>query len=201
MMHIIVLKRNGDLADSLRMRSQRGIALAMSLTFLLILTLLAVLSMNTGTLQHKMTGNTRDQDIAFQSAESALRFGERTLSEARTAAVTTKAPPPCLGAANNIWCFGTVNWSVESWWNNNSVPYMGDGTKQIVEAAADPRMVIETLGPNEGIEDDPCRVTLTVPRTQGLQDFKCYRTTARGVGVSGVSESVVESFFKILTAK
>lgn len=55
---------------------QQGAVLAVALIFLLVLTLLGVSSMKSTLLEEKMAGNMRDQSLAFQAAEAALRDGE-----------------------------------------------------------------------------------------------------------------------------
>ncbi|HDK45694.1 MAG TPA: PilX protein, partial [Actinobacteria bacterium] len=54
-------------------KKQRGTALIVSLLILLVLTILGVAAMSTTTMEEKMAGNSRKIDLAFQSAESALR--------------------------------------------------------------------------------------------------------------------------------
>ena len=56
---------------------QRGAVLIVSLVFLLIVTLIAVGSMRDTILEEKMAGNTRDRNLAFQSAESGVREAEQ----------------------------------------------------------------------------------------------------------------------------
>lgn len=56
---------------------QRGIALVVSLIFLLVVTLIAVGSIRDTVLEEKMAGNTRDRNIAFQAAESGVREAEQ----------------------------------------------------------------------------------------------------------------------------
>lgn len=56
--------------------SQRGAVLIVSLIFLLVLTILGVSSMRSTVLEEKMAGNMRDQSLAFQAAEVALRDAE-----------------------------------------------------------------------------------------------------------------------------
>jgi len=58
---------------------QQGAVLVISLILLLILTLLGVTSMSSSNLEEKMAGNLRDKEIAFQSAEAALREAERII--------------------------------------------------------------------------------------------------------------------------
>lgn len=57
-------------------RRQAGTVLVISLVILLVLTLLGVASMQTSALQEKMAGNLHDTNLAFQSAEGALRVAE-----------------------------------------------------------------------------------------------------------------------------
>ena len=58
---------------------QKGVALFISLVFLLLMTLVGVTAIQTTTLQERMAGNTADRNLAFQASESALRVGERWL--------------------------------------------------------------------------------------------------------------------------
>lgn len=57
-------------------RRQRGVVLIVSLIMLLVVTLLAVSSMQGTALEEKMAGNTRDRNLAFQTTESAVREAE-----------------------------------------------------------------------------------------------------------------------------
>lgn len=55
---------------------ERGAVLIVSLIILLIVTMIAVSSMQGTVLEEKMAGNTRDRNVAFQTAESAVREAE-----------------------------------------------------------------------------------------------------------------------------
>lgn len=57
-------------------RRQSGAVLVISLIILLVITILAIGSTRTSTLEEKMAGNTRDRNLAFQSTESAIREAE-----------------------------------------------------------------------------------------------------------------------------
>ena len=56
---------------------ERGAVLVVSLIMLLIVTMIAVSSMQGTVMEEKMAGNTRDRNLAFQTAETALREAER----------------------------------------------------------------------------------------------------------------------------
>jgi type IV pilus assembly protein PilX len=58
---------------------ENGSALVMGIVFLLVLTLLAVVGMQTTILEEKMAGNLRDRELAFRAAETALRTAEDLL--------------------------------------------------------------------------------------------------------------------------
>jgi len=57
-------------------KSQAGVVLVISLIMLLLLTLIVTTSVQVTSLEEKMASNSRDQNLAFQAAEAALRGGE-----------------------------------------------------------------------------------------------------------------------------
>ena len=81
---------------------QRGMALLVSLVFLLLLTLIGLSSMQSATLQEKMTSSVMLRNQSFQIAEAALRMGESAVqAQAYTLAVctsTTQCAPPAESA-------------------------------------------------------------------------------------------------------
>jgi type IV pilus assembly protein PilX len=58
---------------------QAGSAMIVALIFLLLMTLIGTAAMRGSTMQERMAGNTRDWNLAFQSAEAALREAEEFL--------------------------------------------------------------------------------------------------------------------------
>jgi type IV pilus assembly protein PilX len=60
-------------------QTQRGFVLPTALIFLIIMTLIAITAIRRATTDEKIAGNIRTQNIAFQAAESALRFCQRDL--------------------------------------------------------------------------------------------------------------------------
>jgi Tfp pilus assembly protein PilX len=73
----------------IKIQRQTGVVLVISLILLLALTLIGVTGSNVTGLEEKMAGNNKDVNLAFQAAESALRFAEANLSAARPTATTT----------------------------------------------------------------------------------------------------------------
>ena len=57
-------------------RTQQGAILLISLMFLVILTLIGISAMSTTTFEEKMSGSSRDWNLAFAGAEAAIRDAE-----------------------------------------------------------------------------------------------------------------------------
>ena len=55
---------------------QSGAVLIVSLLMLLVTTMLGITSMSTAVMEEKMASNSRQKQLAFQAAESGLRFAE-----------------------------------------------------------------------------------------------------------------------------
>ena len=60
-------------------KKEGGFVLAVSMIFLVVMTVLAITAIRKATLDEKVSGNLRAQEVAFQAAEKALRFCERVI--------------------------------------------------------------------------------------------------------------------------
>jgi len=65
-------------------KSQSGFVLIIGLVVLVLLTIIMLTAMRTASLEERMAGNLRQQNIAFQAAESALREAEGLISSDAT---------------------------------------------------------------------------------------------------------------------
>jgi type IV pilus assembly protein PilX len=185
---------------------QQGAVLALALIFLLLLTIIGVTAMSTATLEEKMAGNTKDRNLAFQAAESALRDGERhargSIAKASfTAACTNGLCQPALATASTVqqqvWLSGVVNWQTGS----NTISYGSiTGEPALTGLTIQPRYIIEDIpeptggsssgGGNAG-ESATCKITNTCKK--GLTDL--YRITAWGRGPTG-AEVLIQTIFE-----
>ncbi|PWE39976.1 pilus assembly protein PilX [Pseudomonas prosekii] len=98
-------------------KRQRGMALLVSLVFLLLLTLIGISSMQNATLQEKMAGSVSLRNQSFQLAEATLRIGESAVQlPTYTQAVcgsTAQCAPPAESAtltAPGVNGSSGVNW-------------------------------------------------------------------------------------------
>ncbi|MGY2340335.1 pilus assembly PilX family protein [Pseudomonas sp. SDO5532_S415] len=148
-------------------RSQRGMALLVSLVFLLLLTLIGISSMQNATLQEKMAGSVSLRNQSFQAAEAALRVGESAvqldsylLAECND---TRQCEPPA--ESSTVKAAGFIASSGVTWIASGSGFYG-----------------VQNIGTTQMAVNVPSNTSATL-----------YRVTA--VGIAGNSRSVVESIY------
>ncbi|TVT83686.1 pilus assembly protein PilX [Pseudomonas sp. H3(2019)] len=151
----------------LKTHAQRGMALLMSLVFLLLLTLIGISSMQNATLQEKMAGSVTLRNQSFQGAEAALRIGESAVQ------LSTYTLAMC---ANTTQCAPPAESSVIAAAGFNST----SGVTWIVAGSG--FYGVQNIGTTQGAVNIPSNTSATL-----------YRVTA--VGLAGTSRSVVESIY------
>lgn len=147
-------------------QSQRGMALLVSLVFLLLLTLIGISSMQSATLQEKMAGSLVSRNQSFQAAEQALRIGEGAVAQDSYKLPVCRAAqcgPPAESAS-----IGSAGHS------------SGSGVTWI--ATGNGFYAVQNIGTVVGAVNVPDNRAATL-----------YRVTA--VGLSGRSRSVLESVY------
>lgn len=167
--------------DCMHLTRQRGIALVMGLIFLAVLTLLSVAAMRGTLLEERMAGNSRDRDLAFQSAELALRAGEAVLSGAVLPAFVTGTPytPRIAAGVQRDYWIATHDWGAAA----------AAVAAAPANTAAAPRFVIEQLNVASGAGGGLGFGALS--ESGGY----LYRVTARGVGQSANTVVILQAVF------
>lgn len=158
---------------------QRGAALIVSLLILLVMTLIGLSGMQTTVLEERMAGNFKNRNLAFQSAESALREGEEFLR-------TTPILPSFNGTTLGLYqptTTGQPRWHDDNTdWSSGALP---DGVitygGALAEVAASPGYIIEEMLPV--LESTGSLETGTA------LEHRYYRVTSRAVG--GTTSAVV----------
>ncbi len=159
-------------------KSQSGVALVIVLVMLLIITLVSVSSMQSTTLQESMAGNLRDQVLAFNMSEAALRDAETYLQQSSIGKFD--------GSTSGLYY--STSTSVPDW-NNSSTTNWVVRTGTIAEVAQQPNYIIEEL---PAINDTTQSASADTP----LQEAPLYRVTARGYGSTNSSSIVLQTTFK-----
>lgn len=180
---------------------QRGAVLIVSMVLLLIVTILALGASQSTRWQERMAGDQRDYDLAFQSAEAALRAGERAIDDDRM--TTPPVPcrsltnPPCLvyepGFTNGSVSYQDQVFESDEWWAARAHRYSGTGTDLIAGpsgdglARSDPQFYIEQI---EVVPD-----SLSLPPTGPPPSLVYFRIVARGQGGTANARVVLHSTY------
>ena len=170
---------------------QRGAILVFCLVFLAILTVMGTSGMETTILEERMSSNMRDYNLAFQSAESALKNAEGwlvlqdtlpiTSGDGSTRVWTEDSMDPSATDGKYWWDHTNIN---PAWWTAN-----GDAIVGVAEVASQPVYVIEqyrTVDSGQSISIGSG--SSSVPRV-------FHRITARGVGVNATTAVRLQSTF------
>ncbi|MEQ1667949.1 MAG: PilX N-terminal domain-containing pilus assembly protein, partial [Sulfuriferula sp.] len=130
--------------------------LIIAMIFLLILTLLGVTAMQSTVVEERIAGNTRDKDMAFQSAEDGLRAAEVYLAgNACTPGIAFVAAPGAglvnnvNGAAGVAFQYSSANYWLAQPWNAGDSRASGTALAGIVAPA---RYVIELISGTSGLQ-------------------------------------------------
>ena len=166
-------------------RQQRGAVLVVSLIILLLMTIIGVSSMKTTTLEERMAGNLRDQNLSFQSAEAALIAGENYLEN--TLLIVTDGS---AGLHDTSTLSDTFPFEADTWAND---------TKSVAASVSlnnesNARYYIEKLG---DVSKPTCRDLTFDPggnKTKG-GDITGYKVIAIGRGPSGSAQSILVSYY------
>lgn len=166
-----------------QVKNQHGIVLIVSLTILMVMTLIGVSAMKTSSMQERMSGNSRDYQIAFEAAEIALRAGEDYIKSISAAADFSstggnngKFTPRSI-AASAAWQIET-NWTTS---NTNSVI--------LANVSNNPEYIIEILDSNYGEIED-------LELGGGpIGDITLFRITARGYGKNPNTKVMLQADF------
>ena len=170
------------------MNRQRGTVLLMSLMFLVVLSLLGIAMVSSTSVEERMARNARDQDVAMQAAESALRDARIRITGYYANPATPLNSWDFADDCSNGLCTRNATQPVWSNFSLDTTPSTTLGTTTnsptIFGVSAQPRYLIERIiiqmpgGPITGVGS-------------GLT---AHRITAKGVGRSSniiVQEIVV----------
>lgn len=175
------------------MKTQQGAALIVSLVILVVMTIIGLAAIRTSSMEEKMTANTRDQQIATQATEIAIRAAEAWIASQPI------EPDVTDNGSSNVWTKDIMlsntaladSWWQQrdaAWWNANGVQSPSNITFTTNEAVVNvnrPRYVIEY---QQYVGDD-----LLVGTGSTTSGRSYYRVTARGTGGSEQARVLLQS--------
>lgn len=166
---------------------QRGVVLAVSLILLTVMTLIGVTAMTVNSQHETMASNTRQRNLAFQSAEACIREGESVLAWA--------SPPAFDGStAGYRGAFASAS-------SGEMLDYCWTGAEDDCDAAD------SVTGPQLAELAEPCRFVIeelwtSAPTSGGslalapLEPVTLYRITARGVGATDDAVAIIQTLYR-----
>lgn len=161
-------------------RSQKGVVLAIALIMLVLITLLAVSAVRTTVMEERMASNSRNDNIAFQLAETALRQAEEILLADGDSLSIAAAQTQSVGlGACEIALNTPLVWG-------NACDYVGDADVDSNNVNIDraPHYFIEFLHAEADI-------------AMGAAPRECfYRITARGYGPDANSAVTLQTTYR-----
>jgi type IV pilus assembly protein PilX len=185
-------------SQSTAIRRQRGIALAVVLILLVVITLLALAAMRGTLLEERMSGNVIDRGYGFEAAEAALRQGEavaagnpRLTSGFPTSGCGSDAWQGYCAAPDPTDADDNARWSDDNWEANSRASSVSDTLTGAV-----PRYMVELL--QTGLPaTGSCTTDLDVsPDAQCTGDETIYRITARSVA-DGRADVTLQSTYVV----
>ncbi|MEM7363079.1 MAG: PilX N-terminal domain-containing pilus assembly protein [Pseudomonadota bacterium] len=185
---------------TLKIASQQGVALFLSLVMLLLLTILGVSSVQTTSMQERMARNARDTNLAFQSAEAALRDGEDWIETN----LISLAPFEAGGAeAGGLYYENdfdeTSNWRAIDWDNDqacgSSTAPTGTrwGDTTVPGVCVQPKYIVEHV--KTVISDQDLLNLDNIGQDTGAGRAQIFRITSYGTGGSATAHVMIQATY------
>lgn len=153
---------------TLPMNKQNGMALFVSLIFLLLLTIIGVAAMQGAGMQEKMAGNTRLKNQSFQLAEAALREGEGVVANGNLSC-SACGNNGCTGPDTaNITTGGESSATCDAWFSAS-----GNNASYYIQLLGTSSRVANRVNANEG--------SATLYRITAVSDVGNARTVLESV--------------------
>ncbi|WP_428819017.1 pilus assembly PilX family protein [Microbulbifer sp. MCCC 1A16149] len=167
--------------------SQRGMTLIVGLIMVLLMTVVGMAAIRGSGMQELMAGNMRDRNLAFQSAEAALREGEEVLTGATIPAFdnTVTGYYAAIDGSTSTGYWDAYNWDAGS-------VRTDIGVKKV---ASQPQFVIEevisttTINAADGSAVD-------FASSLDTEDTVFYRVTGRAEGGTADAIVILQSTYK-----
>ncbi len=174
--------------------NQSGAVLFVGLMMLLIMSLIAVTSMQGSTLELRMAGNSRDSLVALQSAEAALSAGENFLD---TAALSVNLADFDTDGTDALYdnsddeLWKTISNSANGWADTNSQRYTAFNPSNVT---TEPRYVVQRIAETQVA---PKLLVENYGEGQADETIQLFRVTSRGTGGSNNTEVFLQSLYGV----
>lgn len=173
---------------------QSGVVLITGLIFMVILTMIVLAVLRSGSLEERMAANARNRQLALQAAEAVLRDAEDASFSTAVAPFDPFTPTSFSTTCTNGYCTkpaggSTPRWKTIDWDSTGATRSFAADTANLTSTlvASQPRYIIE-------IASTP---VISPSAGGGLCPSIVYRLTARGLGLDA-SEVFVQTMYRSL---
>lgn len=163
-------------------KKQSGAVLIVGLIMVLVLSVVVIASSQTTLLQQKMTSNLKDKELAFQSAETALRAGEIFLNDSTEASLKAIVFDGTNGYHN--YSVTRALTQEDDWQNLNTI----ESTQSLSQVKEKSVYIIENI---TGIKPLGGSLQAAIP-----VDSLYYRVTSKAKGGTDASLAVLQTVYK-----
>ena len=150
---------------------ESGVVLITSLIFLMVLTMIVISALRSGTLEERMSTNSRNRQVALQASEAVLRSAEDQLfsgTEFKSKFDSGAGTDLALGFYKAPTPGEIPRWQSIDWSSSSQTLSFSSGFS--LEGLDSPKFIVEIISP-------PSRPNSTVPCSKGLASI-----TSRGLG-------------------
>ena len=170
-------------------QNQQGVTLIMSLVILVTLTMLGLSSIQRTTSELAMAGNQRESSLMFQAAEVGLESAEDYIGTSTTNGDFTDTSLGLYSVQASDTSYNGPKYLDDSAWASNS-----QSSTTSLDVSEQPRYMIEYLG--DRYQNIAAIVNIGGYGNQQTGSIvSIYRSTSRGVGLSGNSQRYLQSYF------
>ena len=167
---------------------ESGVVLFISLVMLLIITVLGISSVQSTSMQERMARNARDTNLAFQSAESAIKDAEEYIE---TFTSLAGFPDNAAGLYVEPDFGDPTNWTIVDW--DAGSGYRDVGITTISGVATQPKYIIEFV---KTVVSEVDRLNLdNIGQSTGFGRSQVFRITVYGTGGTDNSHVVIQSTY------
>ena len=181
---------------------QKGMVLVIGLILLTVLTLLAVTSMQSSSLQELMSNNMQDKTTAFEAAESAIRAAEVFLDNGGALNLGAFDDDESDGLLGNLfdeaWNAEQINWDTEAVEVNSVIVFDSNQPEATMGGVkSNPRYIIQHFG--SVVPDADRNLNIDNSYGAGATDtlVEMFKITARGTGGSDNTVVFLEAMYGV----
>jgi type IV pilus assembly protein PilX len=155
-------------------RKESGAVLITGLIFLVVLTMVVLSVLRSGTLEERMAANSRNRQVAMQAAEAVMRDAQEQLFSGAEVKSRFDSGNAIAVLANGFYrapvAGSAPRWQTIDWGSSTQTLTFASSGSDLYGVASAPRYMVEIITP-------PSRPNSAVPCSKGLATI-----TARGVG-------------------